>query len=266
MGAKRHLDGLGRIGEVNCQIGIEYHEMFSDCSQNLPNPNKFATLSKRAKLGNACMAQAKVSGWAVTGWIFAGVFAVVAVGQCSKTTPSSYRSVAAASSMGASKYVVARSLNCRSTPSAKSPVIRALKQSEKASIVEENGGWSRLGGAPDCWVATRYLADSPIDSANTALASSDAKGGTSGARTFFSQTPASSYGERTSSKRSPSTRSNSSTKTTSSSRSHQKKHTKTSGTYVYDGGSCPCSGSRVCIGPRGGRYCITSGGNKRYGV
>jgi hypothetical protein len=30
--------------------------------------------------------------------------------------------------------------------------------------------------------------------------------------------------------------------------------------------SCPCSRSRICIGPRGGRYCITSGGNKRYGV
>lgn len=30
--------------------------------------------------------------------------------------------------------------------------------------------------------------------------------------------------------------------------------------------ACPCSGNRVCIGPRGGRYCITSGGNKRYGV
>lgn len=29
---------------------------------------------------------------------------------------------------------------------------------------------------------------------------------------------------------------------------------------------CPCRGNRVCIGPRGGRYCITSGGNKRYGV
>jgi len=28
--------------------------------------------------------------------------------------------------------------------------------------------------------------------------------------------------------------------------------------------SCPCSGSKVCVGPRGGRYCITSGGNKRY--
>jgi uncharacterized protein YraI len=34
----------------------------------------------------------------------------------------------------------------------------------------------------------------------------------------------------------------------------------------YSGSHCPCSGSRVCIGPRGGRYCITSGGNKRYGV
>ena len=28
--------------------------------------------------------------------------------------------------------------------------------------------------------------------------------------------------------------------------------------------SCPCSGSRYCVGPRGGVYCITSGGNKRY--
>ena len=29
-------------------------------------------------------------------------------------------------------------------------------------------------------------------------------------------------------------------------------------------GSCPCSSGRNCYGPRGGRYCITSGGNKRY--
>lgn len=27
---------------------------------------------------------------------------------------------------------------------------------------------------------------------------------------------------------------------------------------------CPCSGSSNCTGPRGGSYCITSGGNKRY--
>lgn len=31
-------------------------------------------------------------------------------------------------------------------------------------------------------------------------------------------------------------------------------------------GACPCNGGKVCVGPRGGRYCITISGNKRYGV
>jgi hypothetical protein len=35
---------------------------------------------------------------------------------------------------------------------------------------------------------------------------------------------------------------------------------------VANDGKCPCNGGDVCIGPRGGRYCITRGGNKRYGV
>ncbi|VVO65887.1 hypothetical protein PS903_01022 [Pseudomonas fluorescens] len=29
---------------------------------------------------------------------------------------------------------------------------------------------------------------------------------------------------------------------------------------------CSCADGNVCYGPRGGRYCITSGGNKRYGI
>ena len=32
----------------------------------------------------------------------------------------------------------------------------------------------------------------------------------------------------------------------------------------YYGSSCDCRAHRICVGPRGGRYCITSGGNKRY--
>ncbi|AQS50561.1 hypothetical protein PAEH1_01535 [Paenalcaligenes hominis] len=32
---------------------------------------------------------------------------------------------------------------------------------------------------------------------------------------------------------------------------------------TYSAG-CPCSSGSNCYGPRGGRYCITSGGNKRY--
>lgn len=45
----------------------------------------------------------------------------------------------------------------------------------------------------------------------------------------------------------------------------KRKGGRSSGGSYFDAG-CPCSGSRVCIGPRGGRYCITSGGRKRYGV
>jgi hypothetical protein len=32
----------------------------------------------------------------------------------------------------------------------------------------------------------------------------------------------------------------------------------------YSSNNCSCSSGAVCFGPRGGRYCITSGGNKRY--
>lgn len=28
---------------------------------------------------------------------------------------------------------------------------------------------------------------------------------------------------------------------------------------------CPCGSGSVCVGPRGGRFCITSSGKKRYG-
>lgn len=41
---------------------------------------------------------------------------------------------------------------------------------------------------------------------------------------------------------------------------------KPQGSYNSYSSSCPCSSHQVCIGPRGGRYCITSGGNKRYGI
>jgi hypothetical protein len=29
---------------------------------------------------------------------------------------------------------------------------------------------------------------------------------------------------------------------------------------------CPCGSGKVCIGPRGGRFCINASGNKRYGM
>jgi hypothetical protein len=56
-----------------------------------------------------------------------------------------------------------------------------------------------------------------------------------------------------------------------SSYSKKSKRAKAGGYSAWDSrgttaGSCPCNGGDVCVGPRGGRYCITSGGSKRYGV
>lgn len=41
------------------------------------------------------------------------------------------------------------------------------------------------------------------------------------------------------------------------------KQTRPSQKRTYAAGPCPCSRALNCVGPRGGRYCITSGGNKR---
>lgn len=51
----------------------------------------------------------------------------------------------------------------------------------------------------------------------------------------------------------------------SSAKSSSEASHKTASAVVSIAG-CPCGGGKVCVGPRGGRYCITSGGNKRYGV
>lgn len=33
---------------------------------------------------------------------------------------------------------------------------------------------------------------------------------------------------------------------------------------IGNSGACPCSENRLCTGPRGGKYCITSTGKKNY--
>lgn len=52
-------------------------------------------------------------------------------------------------------------------------------------------------------------------------------------------------------------------RTRSASLSHTKKHSRRSS--FASSGSCPCGSGHICIGPRGGRFCMTSGGNKEYG-
>lgn len=137
-------------------------------------------------------------------------------------------------------YVSANILNCRAGPAASEAVVAKLDRGQNVDVAERSGTWSRLA-APDCWVLTRYLSDDEVASSSTRPSSLYGPS-TSGSSSYGLTSPPSA---RASAKKKP----RSSKRRSSSSQS-----------------GCPCSGSQVCIGPRGGRYCITGGGNKRYGV
>ncbi|WP_447753279.1 SH3 domain-containing protein [Sphingopyxis fribergensis] len=137
-------------------------------------------------------------------------------------------------------YVSANTLNCRAGPAATQAVVAKLDRGQNVEVAETSGTWSRLA-APDCWVLTRYLSDDYVASSSTAPSSLYGST-TSGSNSYGLSTPRST---RVSTKKKP-------------------KSSKRRSSSTQSG--CPCSGSQICIGPRGGRYCITSGGNKRYGV
>ena len=128
-------------------------------------------------------------------------------------------------------YVNANVLNCRAEPFAHSVVVSRLQRGVSVVTDERNGDWTRVTSPHVCWVSSRYLSADYVASSGTTTV----RGLTSNNRS-------------------------------SATRSRSRPSQTPRQTPRYDAGGCPCSGSRVCIGPRGGRYCITSGGNKRYGV
>lgn len=141
-------------------------------------------------------------------------------------------------------------LNCHSRPDSAAAIVGKLSRGQHVSVKETRGGWSHVA-SPDSWVVARYLS---VDQVGNIPAKSTAyryptRQSFRSPRHFISTS-------RYSIKRNSSSVSR-------HSRATLRRSGSTSGTF---GGSCPCSGSNVCIGPRGGRYCITSGGNKRYGV
>lgn len=137
----------------------------------------------------------------------------------------------ASDALAQGRYVDANSLNCRSEPMASADVVERLARNTWVNVADIEGEWSLLERPTLCWVSSSYLSAS-----------------------MSAYTPPRS----STSARSSSTRSRSGN--TSSRRSNTN---RSQGLY---GSTCPCSGNSVCVGPRGGRYCITSGGNKRYGV
>lgn len=172
------------------------------------------------------------------------------------------------------RYVSARSLNCRADASPSSAVVTGLRRGQQLAIAEDRDGWSLVDGVQRCWVRSNLLTDSSPTGVSASQQSSAGSVVTSSRSTRPSGllssniSSASSYeipdvtvsdGRKTRARRE---------KPHSARTSHNRtRATRARSNYLYSGGSsCPCSGSRVCIGPRGGRYCITRGGNKRYGV
>lgn len=149
-------------------------------------------------------------------------------------------------------YVNADSVNCRASPDAKARVVAKLSRGQEVSVKARQGAWSRLA-SPSCWVSSRLLSEGYVAAPSRPSASSYDTFRESTVRSSRRQSSSNLYAFGSS--------------TTKKSRKSAKrsKSSRSSGAYG-SGGSCPCSGGSVCIGPRGGRYCITSGGNKRYGV
>ena len=126
---------------------------------------------------------------------------------------------------------------------------RRIAPGTEVNVLSTNNGWSKIGEKE--WVLSFNLCNS-TDTKNNKSSSAKSDNLTSSDNTKKTSRQSSSIGHGHS-------RSNT-TKVRASSRSARPKSSQSSGS------GCPCSGSHVCIGPRGGRYCITSGGNKRYGI
>lgn len=221
------------------------------------------------------MAQTGMSGAGIAGWVVAGLLALVAIAQCARSpviapTPTAALATAPAP---ATHKVSARSLKCRSVASATAPILRTLARNDAVRITDEAKGWSHVGDDPGCWVATRYLAALPTSAAPAAKASTLLASPGSADPISTSEassnpdlaTPDISFPSISSARKARRTREASRYSAKSHGWSTPRKKRRSYGGDYY-GSGCPCSGRQVCIGPRGGRYCITSGGNKRYGV
>ncbi|PJG84116.1 hypothetical protein [Caviibacterium pharyngocola] len=135
------------------------------------------------------------------------------------------------------KYIGTNSAAVREYATQESPVIERITYGKKVYVYGILNDWSRLtevNQAKQRWVRSNELCDTP----NCRIKNN----------TITTKTKKSTvYPQKT-------------TKSLKSSTSHSVKKSRVKSQYTS---SCSC-GYGYCYGPRGGRYCITSGGNKSY--
>lgn len=163
-------------------------------------------------------------GWGAAGLVALGIFGS-GNDNSPKQTSDSENAQSAVEEVIESKYINTNSLNIRDKPNGH--VVGKLGRGEKVDIYETKGNWARisLNSSPPQWLSTKLLCE------------------TDGC---FKQ-------------KSRSTMSNNYQALKSHPHHSERKQKKT----YYDS-DCSCAVVDYCVGPRGGHYCITSGGNKRY--
>jgi hypothetical protein len=190
---------------------------------------------------------------AAVGWGCLGLLVLLALlGKCVGAFPDTgvpsvnVANSAPAEALLSARYIIVTRANCRAASRPAAALVVTLNRGDRVALRSEQGRWARVepvGGTP-CWMMRRFLSETmPVAPLPQGLRDSQPApyGGMSEAGSGF-------YGTA------PETRSR---------RSSWSRPRRSGGSSA---GGCPCSSGRVCIGPRGGRYCITSGGNKRYGV
>lgn len=220
------------------------------------------------------MAQSKAIGTQGCGWLVAVGVALFAIAKCAgpSATPTAPDPTATAA-VSTPGYVAARSLRCRNEPTSTGAVQASFTHGAPVTIIKRAGDWSQLSRPNgDCWVATAFLSDGEPSgndgrsaaSGTTSQSGNDHAGSTRTAASTaqgFAAVGVGTTGATLRARHRMATH-----RTHTGYRRPTRSRTPRSHSYFYDDGACPCSGSHICIGPRGGRYCITSGGNKRYGV
>ncbi|MGQ1692034.1 SH3 domain-containing protein [Acinetobacter baumannii] len=163
-------------------------------------------------------------GWGAAGLVALGIFGSGNDNPPKQTTGSD-KTQSSVEEVIESKYINANSLNIRDKPNGH--IVGKLGRGEKVDIYETRGNWARisLNSSSPQWLSTKLLCE------------------TDGC---FKQ-------------KSRSTTSNNYQALKSHPHHSERKQKKT----YYDS-DCSCAVVDYCVGPRGGHYCITSGGNKRY--
>lgn len=156
---------------------------------------------------------------------------------------------------GASLVVTASSLMCRSGPDRSAPVVERLARLTPVVVSQVQGEWVRISrpSTSTCWVMREFLT-----AQGSAGTNSTGSGPLSGAP--VSIVPAGSRMTQAGARSTQITNVRIEAPRVVRPRSH------TTRQGARSTGQCPCGSSRVCVGPRGGRYCITNSGGRRYGV